>query len=60
MENRIHVPAWVKGSLSHTAIKKIIGTKYSRMDQVKFLEDSLYQAANSKFHLVHSWILCPI
>ena len=41
MENRIHVPAWFKGSLSHTAIKKIIGTKYLRMDQVKFLEDSL-------------------
>ena len=29
-------------------------SKYSRMDQVKLVEDRL-----KKFCLVHSWILCP-
>ena len=31
-----------------------IGAKYSRMNQVKFVEDSL----GKKIYLVHSWILC--
>ena len=32
-----------------------MGQKYSRMNQVKFVGDSL-----QKFYLAHSWILCPI
>ena len=33
----------------------IYETKYSRMDQVKFVEDSLFlKAVFHKFHLVHS------
>ena len=42
------------------------GSMYSRMDQVKFVEDSLWKNSkgplNAVFHkcyLVHSWILCP-
>ena len=49
------------------------GAKYSRMDQVKFVEDNLYMVSEvddiisnflrivfHKFYLVHSWIFCPI
>ena len=40
------------------------GTKYSRMDEVKFVEDSLFPSSFlkdvfHKFYLVHSWIICP-
>ena len=45
-------------------------TKYSRMDQLKFLEDSLWKsrpypfkflkAVFHRFYYVHSWILCHI
>ena len=35
--------------------RKKYRSKYSRMDQVKFL-----MAVFHKFYLVHSWILCPI
>ena len=40
----------------------IYGTKYSEMDQVKFVEDSLevIWSALHKFFLVNSWVLCPI
>ena len=54
--------------------ESVFGIKYSRMDQVKFVEDSLYKiwmgmvcfrqrvskAVFQKFYLVHFWILCPI
>ena len=41
------------------------GTKYSRMDQLKFVEDNPYKiwrdmAVFHKFYLVHSWILCSM
>ena len=48
-----------RARISTTKRNKILklwyGTKYSRMDQVKFLK-----AVFHKFHLVHSWIPCPI
>ena len=46
---------------------ELLETKYSRMDQMKFVEDSLQKIVNTflktvfhKFHFVHSCILCPI
>ena len=42
------------------------GSRYSIMDQVKFMEDSLQKISNllkavfHKFYLVHSWIRWPI
>ena len=44
--------------------KILNGTKYSRMDEVKFVEDSLFPSSFlkdvfHKFYLVHSWIICP-
>ena len=32
------------------------GSRYSRMDQVKFVEDGLFKAVFHKFYVVHSWI----
>ena len=41
----------------------IIEANYSRMDQVKIMEDSIEKifkkAVFNKFYLVHPWILCP-
>ena len=43
------------------------GAKFSRMDQVKFVEDNLKadhnppyfsKAVSHKFYLAHSWMLC--
>ena len=40
------------------------GSRYSRMEQVKFVEDSLYfsflKAVFHKFYLLHSWIPWPL
>ena len=44
------------------------GTKYSRIDQVKFVKTALadhtpsnfLKAVFPKFYLVHLWLLCPI
>ena len=45
--------------------QSIYETKYSRVDQIKIVEDSdipsiLLKAVLDKFYLVHSWIFCPI
>ena len=56
----------IKNSQSRSGKKlRINGSRYSRMDQVKFLENSfkkspqVFKAVFHKFYLVHSWILCP-
>ena len=49
-------------------LHKLNGTKYSRMDQVKFVKDSVlknrpypfkfFKSCLPQFYLAHSWILC--
>ena len=54
MENRKN---WKRQSFESplgTSKKVTNGANYSKMDQVKFVEDSL-----NKFYLVHIWIICP-
>ena len=63
-KNKSKILAIAKLFALHTnTIRDTYGTKYSRMDQVKFVEDSLsnfLKAFFRKFYLVHSWIFCPV
>ena len=61
----------VKWSPAKVLLGFTYGAEYSRISQVKFVQDSLQKiwgditsdflkAVFHKFYLVHSWILCPI